>query len=254
VTRPLAIAHRGDSARCPENTLPAFASALAAGADGCELDLRLLADGAAAICHDADLRRFGGARTPLLHMRANDLADTDVGSWFRKNPDRTFAGEPVPTLDALLADIARTGQWLLELKTAGGPNAATHTIALCKALVATLDRHRARARAYVLAFAAEPLAWLAEHAPDLRLVRNILRPPLRPARWLPAQPWLHAVDCDLRTLTPAFVAACHARGLRVFTYTCNHERGYLRARKLGVDAILSDRPDWLVRRLAADPA
>src|SRR5262245_47642901 len=53
--RPIVLAHRGASAHAPENTVAAFAQAVAFGADGVELDVRASADGALAVLHDADL-------------------------------------------------------------------------------------------------------------------------------------------------------------------------------------------------------
>ena len=52
---PLVIAHRGDSAHRPENTLAAFAGALEVGAALVELDVQLTADGHVIVLHDADL-------------------------------------------------------------------------------------------------------------------------------------------------------------------------------------------------------
>ncbi|TML76913.1 MAG: glycerophosphodiester phosphodiesterase, partial [Actinobacteria bacterium] len=49
------IAHRGASARAPENTLTAFRAALEAGADGVELDARLTADDVVVVLHDDDV-------------------------------------------------------------------------------------------------------------------------------------------------------------------------------------------------------
>ncbi|MGH9821391.1 MAG: glycerophosphodiester phosphodiesterase, partial [Pyrinomonadaceae bacterium] len=57
--RPLIIAHRGASAQAPENTLAAFRSAIDAGADGIEFDVRLSKDGRAVVIHDGTLERTG---------------------------------------------------------------------------------------------------------------------------------------------------------------------------------------------------
>jgi glycerophosphoryl diester phosphodiesterase len=52
------LAHRGSpTSDTVENSIPAISAALAAGADGVEVDLRLTADGVLAVCHDPDLRR-----------------------------------------------------------------------------------------------------------------------------------------------------------------------------------------------------
>jgi glycerophosphoryl diester phosphodiesterase len=72
---PAVIAHRGASAAWPENTLAAFEAAVRAGADMVELDVRLTADGALVVMHDADVARTTKSRglvceLTLAEMRA----------------------------------------------------------------------------------------------------------------------------------------------------------------------------------------
>src|SRR6185437_1134939 len=61
---PWNIAHRGGAQLMPENTLPAFADAMACSYDGAELDVQLTADGVAVVHHDdrlmADVARENG--------------------------------------------------------------------------------------------------------------------------------------------------------------------------------------------------
>ncbi len=57
---PLIGAHRGDSTHCPENSHAAFESAIAAGADFIETDVRLTRDGVPVACHDGDFARLCG--------------------------------------------------------------------------------------------------------------------------------------------------------------------------------------------------
>jgi glycerophosphoryl diester phosphodiesterase len=53
---PWNIAHRGGAALRPENTLAAFADAVARGCDGAELDVQLSADGQLVVFHDNRLK------------------------------------------------------------------------------------------------------------------------------------------------------------------------------------------------------
>jgi glycerophosphoryl diester phosphodiesterase len=57
---PRLVAHRGDMARCPENSLAAIASALEAGADGVEFDVQMNAAGDFVLLHDEDFLRTSG--------------------------------------------------------------------------------------------------------------------------------------------------------------------------------------------------
>jgi glycerophosphoryl diester phosphodiesterase len=56
-----------------------------------------------------------------------------------------------------------------------------------------------------------------------------------------------AVNLASRLLTPAFARAVRACGKQLFTYTCNTPRQLEAARSAGVDGIMTDRPDWLVK-------
>lgn len=239
-SQPLLIAHRGDSANCPENTLAAFRSALATGVDGIELDVRLSRDGMPMICHDATLVRFGGGRRPLAAQSAEELRRHDMGAWFHPR----FAGERMPLLDEVLA-LTRGAVTCIELKAGGGMGAAARS-RLVAAVAAAIAHRQAVRRVFVLCFEGETLAELARQAPQVARVRNCERLPADLDRWLDRQRGLTAACFDRRVLTPAAVATCHRRGLMVFAWTANDAAALRRLRALEVDAVLSDRPAWLV--------
>ena len=73
--KPLHVAHRGGAGLWPENTMAAFTRAIAAGADGIELDVHLSKDGKLVVHHDESLkpsiaRGAGGERAPARTMRS----------------------------------------------------------------------------------------------------------------------------------------------------------------------------------------
>ena len=69
----LAIAHRGDPVAERENTLPAFAAAVAAGAEMIELDVRLTSDGGVVVVHDPTLDRIWGVARRVGDMTAGEV-------------------------------------------------------------------------------------------------------------------------------------------------------------------------------------
>lgn len=84
--RPLVISHRGFSQRAPENTLPAFRLAKAAGADLIELDYHHSKDGVPVVIHDAELdrttdavARWGRQQIPVASKSAAELRTLDAG-------------------------------------------------------------------------------------------------------------------------------------------------------------------------------
>lgn len=243
-SRPLIIAHRGESADHPENTRAAFAAAMAAKVDGIELDVRLSRDGVPLICHDDTLARFGGTTRSLRKLTASRIREVDIGSWKHAR----FAGERVPTLDETLAQC-RGVLLCVELKATGGRGRTAYHRRLVRATVAAIAKRRAAGRVCILCFDAGVLREVARVAPHLSRVRNCERLPRDLDRWLDEQPGLHAACFDQRILTRTVVDACHERGIRVFSWSANDAPTADRLRRLGVDAILSDRPGWLARHL-----
>jgi glycerophosphoryl diester phosphodiesterase len=95
------VAHRGWSGRAPENTLAAFRLAMQLPAvQWLELDVQLSRDGIPVVIHDPTLKRTtNGGKRRVSTLTAAELAGLDAGAWY--HPD--FAGQPVPTLDQVLA-------------------------------------------------------------------------------------------------------------------------------------------------------
>lgn len=92
--RPEIIAHRGYSARAPENTLASFRAAIEVGAHALEFDVQATADGHPVVFHDFTLDRTAGRDGRLDEIDFAELRTLDAGGWF----DDRFAGERVPSL------------------------------------------------------------------------------------------------------------------------------------------------------------
>lgn len=121
MTRPLIIAHRGDSANAPENTLAAFRMALDKGSDGVEFDVQLSKDGVPVVIHDFNLKRTGGRSDFVADLTAKQLAHIDVGSWFAAKKglvqNEEFSEQNVPTLVEVLDAVGGCrGPIYVELK------------------------------------------------------------------------------------------------------------------------------------------
>jgi glycerophosphoryl diester phosphodiesterase len=107
------VAHRGDSSRAPENTIPAFRKALREGAVRLEVDVRFTADDVPVAMHDATVRRTTDGNGRVADLRLGDVRSLDAGSWFAPQ----YAGVRVPTLFQVLRFGRSRGAWfLVELK------------------------------------------------------------------------------------------------------------------------------------------
>jgi glycerophosphoryl diester phosphodiesterase len=111
---PLIIAHRGDSAHRPENTLAAFRSALDLGADLLELDVQLTRDGHVVVIHDGSVDRTTDGRG-----RVGDFTLAEIRKLSAGYPERfgdRFAAEKVPTLAEALALARGRAKVMIEIK------------------------------------------------------------------------------------------------------------------------------------------
>jgi glycerophosphoryl diester phosphodiesterase len=100
--KPEIIAHRGFSARAPENTLAALRAAVDAKAPAVEFDLRTAACGTPVLFHDEMLGRTTNGVGPLRRRPLGQLKALDAGTWF--GPE--FAGEKIPTQQEALSFLS----------------------------------------------------------------------------------------------------------------------------------------------------
>jgi glycerophosphoryl diester phosphodiesterase len=230
----LLLAHRGNSAVAPENTLPAFSSAIALGVDLVELDYLHSADGVPVVFHDETLDRctdavalWGGHDIPLASRTAAELGRLDAGGWFSPG----FAGTRLPTLEQALSLICRESRCMVERK---GGDAAT-----CVALLRRLD---VMDRVVVTAFDWAFLAECRDLAPELTLGALGDEPLTVESLDRAAASGASIVGWGDGWISREHVAVAHGRGLRVWIWTVDDPG---RARQLigfGVDGLITNAP------------
>lgn len=220
-------AHRGASAEAPENTLAAFAAALAAGAEGVELDVHLSADDVPVVIHDDTLERTTDGCGPVADWPAAALARLDAGSWF----DPAFADEPVPTLEATLELLAGRTRLNLEVKD---PRAAMAVLELLGAYP--------QADAVLSSFDYGTLVRLRQAAPELPLAvlhdAGDWRRALARAEALRACALHPRADLAGRPL----LAACRRLGLPVFPWTVDDPGAVRSLARIGVAGVFTNDP------------
>ncbi len=234
----LNLAHRGARAVAPQNTLAAFERAVDLGADGIELDVRLSADGVPVVIHDATVDATTDGRGRVAAMTLAQLKRLDAGAWF----DAAFAGERVPTLEEVLEAFADRLLLNLELKSAG-----LRDDALERAVAALIERHEMSERVLVSCF--NPLALrrikqLDPHLPVGLLSAAETSFALR-RRWS-ASIAPHEARHPEHTIVDAdYIAWARQHGYRVVTWTVDEPDEMRRLIDLGVDGIITNRPDAL---------
>ncbi|AEJ42072.1 glycerophosphodiester phosphodiesterase [Alicyclobacillus acidocaldarius] len=226
----LYIAHRGASAECPENTLPAFVRAAELGADMIELDVRLTGDGGVVVLHDPTVDRTTDGSGLIADMRLSDLRKLDAGSWF----DARFRGTLIPTLDEVFATVPNMCL-NIELKT----SPVAHTRQLIRRVLGAIYRHNARDRVLLSSFDHAALAEIRRFDRDIALgvlFTGRLLEPIQLAERLGAQ----SLHPDIEHLDPLFVAEAKAHHLAVYAWTAKDEMAVNRALACRVSGIILD--------------
>lgn len=232
--KPYLMAHRGNRAACPENTLAAFRRALEDGADIIETDLHVTADGALVCIHDATVDR-----TTDGSGRVADMTLAEIKALSASYRRAGFAGERVPTLAEALALLPADVGIALELKADAFLDAE-----VCRRLVVALDDAGRRAQAVVLSFNMARIEAVRQVAPDLLRGYITLKrlDPCVPAEFVgPFWPLLLA--------NPWYVAWAHRRGQLVCPLDPTPDARLWLYRALRCDAVLSDDPGATARAL-----
>jgi glycerophosphoryl diester phosphodiesterase len=108
------IAHRGDSAHRPENTLTSFQSALEVGAALVEFDVQLTRDGHVVVIHDPTVDRTTNGRGRVGEMSLVELRALSAG--YPERFGSAYSGERIPTLAEVLGFLRGRVRAMVEIK------------------------------------------------------------------------------------------------------------------------------------------
>ena len=230
------IAHRGAGQLAPENTLAAFRIGASYGYRAFECDVKLSADGVSFLMHDAELARTTGQPGLGGERRWDELSRLDAGSWH----SRLYAGEPLPSLQAVAAFVQRNG-FALDLEIKPTPGTEAHTGAVVAAEVARLWHGQALVP-LLSSFQPEALRAAREHQPELP--RALLLDKL-PAQAVDIAQELGCVALitNHKLMDAALVARIHTAGLRALVYTVNEPQRAWELRAWGIDGLVTDAVD-----------
>ena len=234
--RPLVFGHRGAREAAPENTMAAFQKALAMGADGIELDVMLSSDGVPVVCHDFSLERTTNGHGKVTEHALAELRALDAGSHF----SREFQGEPIPTLEDVLDAFGDSLRINVELKSISrrddGLEAKASDLVIRRGLTST-----------VVFSSFNPLSLWRARRVSVCIPRGLLYSadlplPLRKA-WAAPLLGLQAVHPQGRLVDEGYMRWARRKGYRVNVWTINEPAEMNRLLDLGVDILITDRPD-----------
>lgn len=222
----LIVGHRGAPTLASENTLASVERAIEVGADAVEVDVRLSRDGHAMVFHDLDMKRLTGVDAKITELTLEELRKL-----------RVQGREPIPTLEEVLELVKKYGvELLIEVKD---PRATPRVLELVKNVGMCSST-------YITSF---------YHSVALEVLR--IEPRIRRGLIVVGElvsfgdairvTKAHHVANHYNYVTPRFVEAIHRADAKVYAWTVNSVATARRLVELGVDAIVTDMPQVMVR-------
>lgn len=233
------IAHRGYSARAPENTLASLRLALEAGADAVEWDIHTAACGTPVLFHDPHLGRTTNGVGPVRRRTASQLRALDAGSWFSSE----FAGEPIPTLAEAFELVRDRAEVVAEVK-------GWREMEDIDRMVRVTSEAGMTGRTLFIAMDWNVLDRAARVEPGLRIAYIVERPErfdeaLERARGRERAGL--AVDYRFLLADPERASRAREAGLDTGVWTVNDPADAERLRQLGIRDFTTDRVEDLLR-------
>lgn len=234
------VAHRGAGKLAPENTLSAFRLGALHGYRFFECDAKLSKDGVLFLMHDAGLERTTNSHGTGSDLTMGEIAQLDAGSWH----SRAFAGEQLPTLEAL-ARWCLANRLHLNVEIKPTPGQEEETGRACGELMNRIWPQSEVAPLFT-SFKPASLQGAKDVAPHIP--RGLLVDKLADSTGDADLQIALGLGCSAMVLnhalwTPELVAKVHGAGLRCSSYTVNDAWAAQRLIDLGTDGIITDRVD-----------
>jgi glycerophosphoryl diester phosphodiesterase len=267
--RPQVIAHRGASTEAPEHTLAAYRAAVDAGADALECDVRLTADGHLVCVHDRRVNRTSDGRGLVSTLELARLEELDFGSWHPNGngaaangsqtsesaePESAEPEEPdrdrnkvltLRRLLELLEETPRRVELAVEVKhpTRYAGLVERRLVELLGEFGLLHRRGGISSPVRVMSFSARAIRRVHRLAPALDTVflMEPLSYRLREGQ-LPRGVPIAGPSIDILRTRPGYVNRMHRSGQQVHVWTVDEPDDVQLCLKLGVDAIITNRP------------
>jgi glycerophosphoryl diester phosphodiesterase len=230
------MAHRGASAVAPENTLISYKKAIDMGADYAELDVRRTKDGAIVLMHDKTVKRTTGVSGFVWDFTIEELKKLEAGSWFGEE----FRGEPIPTLEEVIRLVKGRMKLNIEVKI------SENEPGIAQRVVDIVRSEDFGQECIITSFDRETVKTFKAIAPDLRtgmIFDKEYRSDVFEGNW-------DILSSNYELVDETFMRLARDSGKKTYVWTVNDREEMLRLIGLGVDGIITDKPDLLKSVLA----
>ena len=236
---PLVTFHRGDCTVAPENTLPAFRSAILKGGDRIELDVQMTSDGVVVVTHDSNLKRCTGKNAKVYDLTYAEVAQLDAGRWFSSR----FADTRIPTLEQVLQLCRGRIGLNVEIKpSAATPALEAETVRLLREYGFDSSNCVITSQSYETLHKVKALA--PEYPTGYILALGVGN-------------YYDLPDADFFSVETTFITSgmvqqIHLRGKTVSAWTVNRTEDARALLSLGVDDVITDKPEMVQDLLNED--
>ena len=241
---PAIIAHRGASTEHREHTLAAYAKAIAQGADLLEADVRLTADGHLVCVHDRRIDRTSDGRgvvstKTLSQLRRWDFGESSGVLLLQELVELTMgADRPIGLAIETKHPVRYAG--LVEQRV----------VEMLRDYRMLTPRFGPDSRAVLMSFSELAMRRWRDLAPGAPCVFLMEEVPLRCRKgWLPFAAEVAGPSIDIIREHPRFVQRVHEAGNRIFVWTVDEPEDLDLCLRLGVDAVITNRPAFARRHL-----
>jgi len=241
---PYVIAHRGISAKAPENTLAALLRAAGTpGIDMVELDVRLSRDEEVIVLHDRSLQRTTTGNGPARKYTLNELKTVDAGSWFHSS----FARERIPTLQEVCE--ALRGKCWIDIEIKSDLFHREPPGLLEQRVLDIVGAAKCSDQVVYSSFDHQLMANVKQVQPGAAtgVIYSILRDYGRMPSKLTRRVGASVFVCAKQELTRAMVRDAREHHIPLYVYTLNSTTDVQKMMNLGVQGIISDTADDVVK-------
>ncbi len=226
------MAHRGDGINHPENTLPAFQSAIESGVQWIELDVTQTKDGVLVVHHDEDLRRVTGQEKKIWEVTYEELKALPV----EESMGPAYKNVRIPTLEEAM-DLCR-GKVKLNIEVKKNGHESPDFI---DRIVALIGQKQMQGQCMITSFGYDVLTRVKSLDASLATGYILSRRPEQFEAYLAADSFMLSIDL----IKPELVKQLHSLGKQVSVWTVNDPYSVKKCVEAGADSLITDKPDYV---------
>ncbi|QGQ48254.1 glycerophosphodiester phosphodiesterase [Metabacillus sediminilitoris] len=234
------VAHRGASAYAPENTIAAFDKAVEMKADYIEIDVQRSKDGELVLIHDTTVDRTTDGTGKVGDLTFEELKSLDAGSW----KGEEFTGEKIPTFDEILDRYHGKIGILIELKAPELYPGIEESVAQ-ELKERNLDKPQ-NGKIIIQSFNFESMKLTNELLPNVP-IGVLTGSPLDTTKEALEEFSTYAdyFNPHYGIVTKDLVNQVHTLGMKISSWTVRSQEAADFLFEMGVDAIITDYPDYV---------